>query len=743
MGLYTWITLIGDDKADVGFTIGLPAVALSVIGMALAGISYTLISEKKYAWRVVSALIAYILLLVTIGLLTVETGIANSPFLALWIIASIFSGIFGVWVLGFLWTGLTGYTVWTGLEGQLDNGLIIIVALAGYLPLLVSYVLWHSKSHGEKTKEQAYYDLATQLDQVANKSDTVIRAIKDGVIAINNQGIIELINPAAQHLVGWGKQDAQGLDYKSVLQLMASDGSEIDKTTDPILGVLTTNQPIKRNDLLLQTNSGKKINIGMVASPIGRVGSGAIIVFHDITTEQAEEKAQAEFISTASHEMRTPVASIEGYLGLALNPSTAKIDDKARSFIVKAHESAEHLGRLFQDLLDVTKADDGRLSNNPKVIDVVQFAHDIVVGLEHKAKEKNLHLFFKPLTDEIGGLKNLEPAYFVNLDADHLREVIANLVENAIKYTKQGEIIIDVVGDDESVVVSVTDSGIGIPAEDIPHLFQKFYRVDSTDTREIGGTGLGLYLCRRLVEAMEGRIWVESEQGKGSKFSIEVPRLSTIEAQRKIEAGANETKPATPSKYIKDNPKEDAEEAKRRQDALATPIIINKGGHANKASAPPPPPPPAPVNAADPLISSGTTTSSTPVVAKNKMVIPPAIQNMPSNLQKAPNPQVPVQTQAPIPATPSVAPTQQPVPVPAPAQPAPPAQTVAPPMPIVPAMAPVTAPQPVPIPDINPTLSLPPDISTTPLPKHTPPLSSRGHIPLDASGEREINVPKR
>lgn len=582
--MYFWVSSVG---TSTEFTVSLTALIITITSAIIAALSFTIIPEKKYSLRIISALFAYMLLLASIGLLIVETGISNSPFLVLWMIASALSGMFGLWVIVFFFMGLTGYAVWTGLEGLLDDSLILALTLAGYLPLFVSYLLWHNKSSNEKTKERAYYDLANQLDQVASKSDTVINAIKDGVIAISNQGLIELINPAAQRLAGWKSQDALKLDYKSVLQLMSRDGSEIDKASDPVFEVLTTNQPIKRDDLLLQASSGKKVNIGLVVSPIGRIGSGAIIVFHDITKEKADERAQAEFISTASHEMRTPVASIEGYLGLALNPATAKIDEKARGFITKAHEAVQHLGRLFQDLLDVTKADDGRLSNNPKVVDVVDFTHDIVGGLEPKAQEKNLHLFFKPMTGEAGGLKNLEPAYFVNVDNDHLREIIANLVENAIKYTKEGEIIIDVNGDDTHVVVSIADSGIGIPADDIPHLFQKFYRVDSSDTREIGGTGLGLYLCRRLAEAMEGRIWVESEQGKGSKFSIELPRISHTEAQQLIEASHESVQPNNTSPQG-NNAEQDAETRKRQQEALATPIIINKG-----RSTPPPPPPPA------------------------------------------------------------------------------------------------------------------------------------------------------
>jgi len=218
-------------------------------------------------------------------------------------------------------------------------------------------------------------------------------------------------------------------------------------------------------------------------------------------------------------------------LGVALNPQTAQIDDRARQFITKAHESAEHLGHLFQDLLDVSKSEDGRMSNNPKVTNIVIFVRDIVQGLRQKADEKGLRLIYKPMPDDANE-RFMAPEYLVNLDNDHIREIVNNLVDNAIKYTPKGEVSIDVTGDDEHVVFSVKDSGIGIPNEDIPHLFQKFYRVENKDTHEIGGTGLGLYLCRRLAEMMGGRIWVESKYGEGSTFNVELPRISRQEAEK-------------------------------------------------------------------------------------------------------------------------------------------------------------------------------------------------------------------
>lgn len=538
LALYAWAyTTNAQENASLLVSTG--AALLAAVAFVVGFVFYLWIPKKYIFWGSYSA---FAVLCIMSATLILNTGGTSSPFIALWMIVSVFAGIFGLYGLLPLFMTLTAYLLLEYMGGFLNREAILTVVLAGELPLAVSYLIWHTKAKTDNsTNDRAYQELATELNQVANKSDVVINAIADGVIALNSQGVIQLINPAAQQIIGWGKQDALSLDYKSVLKLVDKDDNELTPANDPVSQVLATNKEVVTDDLHLLTNSGKKLLVSVVVSPVGQLGAGVIIVFRDITKEKTEEREQAEFISTASHEMRTPVASIEGYLGLALNPATAQIDDKAREFVGKAHESAQHLGRLFQDLLDVSKAEDGRLTNNPKVIDVVAFAHDIVQGLKPRAVEKGLHVVFKPLPDdeeEKGGERRLNPVFYVNVDNDHLREVIANLVDNAIKYTLKGEVIIDVTGDEEHVTISVADSGIGIPKEDMGHLFQKFYRIDNTDTREIGGTGLGLYLCRRLTEAMNGRIWVESEYKQGSTFYVELPRVDHDEATRLIESAA-------------------------------------------------------------------------------------------------------------------------------------------------------------------------------------------------------------
>lgn len=541
LALYVWAYFADIKEIGAGLLVSDTAALFAGIALVAGFVSYLWTPKKYIFW---GSFGAFTLLSVTIAVLILNTGGVTSPFIALWMLASVFAGVFGLYGLLPLLATTLVYMALQYTGGTLSREVVVTVVLAGELPLAVSYLIWHTKgAAAEKSgTSSAYHALANELSQVSGKSEVVINAIADGVIALSGQGIIQLINPAAQQIIGWGKQDALSLDYKSVLKLVDKNDHEVTPANDPVTKALADNKEVNTHDLSLITNSGKKILVSVIVSPVGQPGEGVIIVFRDITLEKREERQQAEFISTAAHEMRTPVASIEGYLGLALNPATAQVDEKARDFINKAHESAQHLGNLFQDLLDVSKADDGRLSNNPKVVDVVEFTHDVVEGLRPKAEQKGLHMLFKPQPDddEKAGERRLNPVYYANVDNDHLREVIANLTENAIKYTPAGDVVIDIGGDNEHVTISVADSGIGIPKEDQGHLFQKFYRVDNSDTREIGGTGLGLYLCRRLVETMNGRIYVDSEYKKGSTFYVEIPRIDHEEATRLIESASIE-----------------------------------------------------------------------------------------------------------------------------------------------------------------------------------------------------------
>ena len=527
--LYAWARFIPTGyQLPIGLSVSDKAAGVAAIG-SLIMLILCFWLPKKHETSV--GIFVYLLTVIVSVVTIITSGGVVSPFLVMWIIVAIFAGFFGIAILGIMALLVVLQIIAFVTQSGINTQFIIGHIFFGFLPLIFSLILWGRRQQIDNSVS----NLENKLSAVEGKSDVVINAINDGVLAISKEGNIELINPSAQQIIGWEQGDALGLNWKSVLKLVASDGKEVDELENPISQSLSKNQPAHSDKFFLLTSSEKRILVSVVSSPVDTDGEGIIVVFRDITKEKAEEREQAEFISTASHEMRTPVASIEGYLGLALNPATANIDEKARDFITKAHESAQHLGRLFQDLLDISKVEDGRMKNNPKIININEFLKEIFEGLAPKANEKQLNYIFAPDTIDEGKEKSLQPIFYANIDPDHFREVTSNLIENAIKYTPSGDVTVDITGDDKQISISVKDSGIGIPAEDIPHLFQKFYRVDNSDTREIGGTGLGLYLSRRLAEAMSGNLRVESKYKEGSTFYLEIPRVSSAEATQRLE----------------------------------------------------------------------------------------------------------------------------------------------------------------------------------------------------------------
>lgn len=368
--------------------------------------------------------------------------------------------------------------------------------------------------------------LVGQLDTAEVKEQLMMSAIADAVVGVDKNLKIVLFNQAAEKLTGWDLKSALGIQYNSLFKLKDAKDQELTPLSDPFATALRDNKHVSRDDLYMSDKNNQKISLSISIAPTYDVRqqiNGAVAVFHDISEQKAVQRERNEFVSTASHEMRTPVAAIEGYLSMAINPNLATVDERAKNFISKAHNSALHLGKLFQDLLSVTKIEDKRLADNRQVFNLSELITQIASEMEIIAKHKNLVLHTHIGGDDVKSQVVLAPTFQISADPDRLREVISNLIDNAIKYTQAGSVDIYLSGNRESVTVSIADTGAGISAEDQKHLFQKFYRVNNSMTREIGGTGLGLYIARSLIEMYGGRIWVESEVGKGSKFNFSLP----------------------------------------------------------------------------------------------------------------------------------------------------------------------------------------------------------------------------
>ena len=379
-------------------------------------------------------------------------------------------------------------------------------------------------------------------------ANLVLNTIDSGVIIVLSTGVIEYINPAAVSLLGGQMaQNFLGTKLEDILKLENGQGVAIPAQNNLVFYAVNNGQNYTTREYFLVNLQGQKKPVAFKIITAHSPKNERIVTFYDITSELEAESEQTEFISTASHEMRTPVASIEGYLGLALNPKTATIDERAKKYLEEAHKSSQHLGKLFRDLLDVTKLDDKRIKAHLTPIEVTSTVRSIAEGQIPKMSEKNIHFTFGSSSSaNMNGGRVINQEVFAAVDVDFLREIINNLIENAIKYTNNGGgIWVNVRGDGDRVLINVTDTGIGISPEDSKHVFQKFYRADNSETRTIGGTGLGLYIVKERVEAMSGSTWVESTFGEGSTFYVAFPRLTYEEYLRRKQIEAN-TQAMTP-----------------------------------------------------------------------------------------------------------------------------------------------------------------------------------------------------
>lgn len=492
-------------------------------------------------------------------------GWATYVYIVPWIVAAAFSGVFG---LPILLGGILLIEIAVLLQS--DFNLMAIPANCWVLAVanpaaawLLYWFFWRKRYIN--IQDQAVSQLSGMLQSNRQQSEILIQSIADGVIVVNTEGKISLMNPSAADMTEWPVQEAGGVDVQLVVKLHKENGSEIIPEENPFRLVLQQKQRINQT-LQLSGRNNKKQVISLVISPVlladGTL-AGAVAVMRDVSEQRAAEQQRAEFISTASHEMRTPVAAIEGYLALALNDKVSTIDSRARSYLDKAHASTQHLGKLFQDLLTSSKAEDGRLANHPTVVEMGAFMQQLTEDLKFAAQKKGLLAeFVIGASDETIDATNkdastqhlVKPLYYVYVDPDRMREVITNIFDNACKYTESGKISIGLTGNNDVVQLYVRDTGPGIPPDDLPHLFQKFYRVDNSATRTIGGTGLGLFICRKIVELYHGRIWAESEVGKGSTFFINLPRLSAQRAQELQTADTNKTSAPTASGSTPANP---------------------------------------------------------------------------------------------------------------------------------------------------------------------------------------------
>lgn len=351
--------------------------------------------------------------------------------------------------------------------------------------------------------------------------DSVLAHMTDGVIATDRRGNVIIINETALEFLEMKTEQAIGV---SILKLL-----KIEK--DYNLRDLLENQ--KELLLTFETEGNHELilraDFSLIQRETGFI-SGLVVVLHDVTEQQKNERERREFVSNVSHELRTPLTSLRSYIE-ALNDGAWKDPKLAPQFLKVTQEETERMIRMINDLLALSRLDSGTTKMDMETVNINEFFNYILDRFDMMLKTDNEHTGETQHVHQIAKTKQYtirreitKRDLWVNIDQDKFMQVVDNIMNNAIKYSPDGGVITArLLETHNHVILSITDQGLGIPQKDINHVFDRFYRVDKARSRKQGGTGLGLAISKEIVEALGGQIWVDSQEGKGSTFYISLP----------------------------------------------------------------------------------------------------------------------------------------------------------------------------------------------------------------------------
>ena len=344
--------------------------------------------------------------------------------------------------------------------------------------------------------------------------DAIIEQSADGVMIIDNRWRITTFNKAMEQLTGWSREEAIGRPCAEVLAIHNAQNINLCLTDCPLQRLPLAPNPVAEG--LIKTRDGREIYVqsryAPQRSPAGQF-LGAIANVRDITDRKREEELQNTFISVISHELKTPVSIIKGYAETFQRVDAQFSTAQYRDGLKVIEEEADRLAHQIQDLLDVSRLMAGGMRLDPIDFALPKLAADVVRAF---AAQASGHFEF-----ELRFADDMPP---VQADYERIRMALTNLVSNALKYSPDGgSIRIGGRVENDMALAYVADQGIGIAPEDQERIFERFYRIDNRLRRETQGSGLGLYLTQAIVQAHGGRIWVESQLGRGSRFFFTLP----------------------------------------------------------------------------------------------------------------------------------------------------------------------------------------------------------------------------
>ncbi len=356
--------------------------------------------------------------------------------------------------------------------------------------------------------------LYEEITAEKKRLDAIIEHSADGVMILDAERRIQVINRALCAMTGWPAEDAIGRPCYQVFSLQNAQGFDLCQAGGPPVDLPQEGSLYVEGDL--ERPGGTRITVGVTYTPLyddkGRLVN-IIANVHDISRYREAEEMKSTFISAISHELKTPVSLIKGYAGTLRRDDANWDKETVRESLAVIEEESDRLNMLINNLLDASRIQAGVLKLELGDLNLPKLATKVVEGFRVQSPKHQFRLDF--------------PDDFptVLADEERIREVLSNLLSNAVKYSPDGGTVrVGGWADDMNVTVYVADQGIGIPPAEQDRLFQRFYRVDSGLRRKTQGAGLGLFLCKAIVEAHGGRIWVRSEEGKGTTFFFTLPR---------------------------------------------------------------------------------------------------------------------------------------------------------------------------------------------------------------------------
>ena len=362
-------------------------------------------------------------------------------------------------------------------------------------------------------------EMLHQQEVEDSQKRAILASITDGVIASDHSGRILLVNPAAAQILKSNETDLLGQPVEQIFDIFEENGRQHALTTLTTLQKMGDKSLAEATEMVAMTlEYGRRIiNANMtLARTSNQDFLGVVTVLRDITKEVEADRSKTEFISTVSHELRTPMTSIKGYADFLAQGAVGPLQQQQRHFLDVIRRNADRLSLLINDLLDISRIEAGKVRLDLKETQLGQLVEQAIESMLISAQNKGLELTF-----------SAPPSLpTVMADWDRLTQVMTNLLGNAINYTEVGTIRVTLRADSRKVWTEIQDSGIGIPAEVLPRIFDRFYRADDSTVQSSSGTGLGLAIVKAIVEMHGGELLVESEPDIGSTFTFALPILT-------------------------------------------------------------------------------------------------------------------------------------------------------------------------------------------------------------------------